>query len=373
MKTNITSPSMPSFDEYCNEISDIWKNRWLTNNGPKHVEFEHKLRSFLGCDNISLFTNGHSALEAAIEVFNFPRGSEIITTPFTFVSTTNAIIRNGITPVFCDIEESGFTIDANKIEELITDKTVAIVAVHVYGNVCDVERIQDIANKHNLVVIYDAAHAFGVKYKGKSISDFGDITMFSFHATKVFNTIEGGALCFKNKHLKAKFESLKNFGINNETSEYICAGMNAKMNEFQACMGICNLRHIKESIALRKKAFDYYTQLLFNTPGLRLLKFTNFVEPNYSYFPCVLDSTIFDLVTVVNNLRGLSIQARRYFYPCTNIMNKLSNGLETPIALNVSNGIICLPIYPGIDEKTIDIICKTIADCCHIIKAHEKN
>ena len=360
MRINVTSPSLPSFDEYCNEIKDIWSNKWLTNSGPKHLEFERQLKKFLENDNVALFTNGHSALEAAIEIFGFPKGSEIITTPFTFVSTTNAILRNDMVPVFCDVEKNKFTIDARKIERLITKKTVAILAVHVYGNICDVEKIQEIADKHNLAVIYDAAHAFGVKYKGKDISLFGDVTMFSFHATKVFNTIEGGALCFKDATLKRKFEAIKNFGIDNETGDYYSAGKNAKMNEFQACMGICNLRHIAEYIISRKEAFDLYHQLLKEVKGIELLELRDSVESNYSYFPCVLDNDKFDLEKVILTLNENSIQVRRYFYPCTSIMNSLSDGNETPVAKDLSNRVICLPLYPGLDRKDIEQICMII-------------
>ena len=213
MKINVTKSSMPPYSEYCEEIKDIWESRWLTNHGKKIVELESKLKEYLGVPNIVMYTNGHLALEAAISYFNFPKGSEIITTPFTFVSTTNSIIRSGMIPVFCDINEKDYTIDVTKIETLITEKTVAIMPVHVYGNICDVEAIERIAKKHHLKVIYDAAHAFGVRYKGRGIASYGDISMFSFHATKVFNTIEGGCLSFNNKHYKQTIEDAKNFGI----------------------------------------------------------------------------------------------------------------------------------------------------------------
>ena len=363
MRINVTNPSLPSFDEYCEEIKDIWNNKWLTNNGPKHIEFENQLKKYLHNDNIALFTNGHSALEATIEIFNFPKGSEIITTPFTFVSTTNAIIRNGMIPVFCDVKKNDYTIDEGKIEGLITKKTVAILAVHVYGNICNVERIQQIADKYNLRVIYDAAHAFGVKYKDYDISLFGDVTMFSFHATKVFNTIEGGAVCFKDAQLKDKFEAIKNFGINAQTGEYLCAGKNAKMNEFQACMGICNLRHVDEYISSRKNAFETYYSELNNVNGIELLKFSDSIKSNYSYFPCVFDSSIFNLESIISKLNDNSIQVRRYFYPCTNVLNKLSNGNETPIAKELSNRVICLPLYPNLNIEDIKNICQIIRSC----------
>ena len=234
---------MPDFDEYIEEIKNLWNSHWLTNMGIEHQKLQKELKSFLGINNVVLYTNGHLALEGIWESYDFPTGSEVITTPFTFCSTTNAFARKGLIPVFCDIDPKTYCMDHNKIEELITDKTVAICPVHVYGNICNVEKIEKIAKKHHLKVIYDAAHAFGVRYKGVSIACFGDMSMFSFHATKVFNTIEGGAVCLNNDEFAAKLNDLKNFGIHNgETNPFI--GGNAKMNEFQAAMGICNLRHL---------------------------------------------------------------------------------------------------------------------------------
>ena len=212
MRINVTKPSLPPFDEYCQEIKDIWSNHLLTNNGPKHQKFSSELSTFFNCGNLSLFVNGHLALEAALSYFNFPIGSEVITTPFTFVSTTNAIARNGLVPVFCDVNTKDLTIDVSKIESLITKKTVAIVPVHVYGNICNIEAIERIAKKHNLKGVYDAAHAFGVKYKNIDISHFGDISMFSFHATKVFNSIEGGVLVYRDRKLK-KYERRSGHGV----------------------------------------------------------------------------------------------------------------------------------------------------------------
>jgi len=233
----VTRSSLPTLDEYVNEISDIWDSHWLTNMGVKHKELQCKLKEYLGVDNVDLLTNGHMALELSLQALNIH--GEVITTPFTFASTTHAIVRNGLTPVFCDINSNDFTIDVNKIEELVTDQTSAILPVHVYGNVCDVEKISEIAAKYDLKVIYDAAHAFGVKYKNKGIGVYGDVSCFSFHATKVFNTIEGGAVCFsdQNKDFGLNIYRLKNFGIRGP--EIVDAvGANAKMNEFCAAMGI---------------------------------------------------------------------------------------------------------------------------------------
>ena len=242
---------MPSFEEYCQEIKDIWDSHWMTNMGEKHNKLETCLSEFLQVNMVSLCTNGHLALENAIEALDMPKGGEIITTPFTFASTTHAISRKGFIPVFCDIKDNDYTIDEGKIEALITEKTVAIVPVHVYGNICNVEKIEKIAKKNKLKVVYDAAHAFGVTYKGRSTASFGDMSIFSFHATKVFNTIEGGAVCSNSTKYREKLHLLRDFGISEESVDQI--GGNAKMSEFQAAMGLCNLRHFCEEINKRKK------------------------------------------------------------------------------------------------------------------------
>lgn len=252
-KILVTKSSMPPLEEYIDEIKDLWDTHWITNMGVEHKKLEGNLKKYLMVDGISLFSNGHMALEMAIQAMELE--GEVITTPFTFASTTHAIVRNGLTPVFCDVNSNDFTIDVRKIEELITEKTTAILPVHVYGQVCDVEAIEKIAKKYNLKVIYDAAHAFGVKYKNKGIGSFGDASMFSFHATKVFNTIEGGAVCFQDEEFGLDLYRLKNFGIRNE--EIVdSVGANAKMNEFQAAMGICNLRHVDEEIAKGKELLN---------------------------------------------------------------------------------------------------------------------
>ena len=240
-KILVTRSSMPDFEEYCEEIRKLWDSHWLTNMGVEHKQFQADLEAYLDCPHVILYTNGHLALESVIAAMQFPKGSEVITTPFTFVSTTHAISRNGLIPIFCDVNPMDYTIDVDLIESLITDKTVAIVPVHVYGNICDVESIDLIARKHNLKVIYDAAHAFAVKYKGVSVANFGDASMFSFHATKVFNTIEGGAVCFQDDGLVSIMNDMKNFGIRGP-EQVVFIGGNAKMSEFQAAMGICNLR-----------------------------------------------------------------------------------------------------------------------------------
>ena len=243
-RINVTRSSMPPYEEYIEAIRPLWDTHWITNMGRYHMELENQLKRYLGVPEISLMVNGHMSLELAIQMMEFQKeGGEVITTPYSFISTTHAIVRNGLKPVFCDIKWSDATIDEDKIEELITDKTVAILPVHVYGNICNVEKIQEIADKYNLKVIYDAAHAFGIKYKNKGIGNWGDASIFSFHATKVFNTIEGGAVTFQERKYYKKLYNLKNFGIHDEEI-VVDIGANAKMNEFCAIMGLCNLRHI---------------------------------------------------------------------------------------------------------------------------------
>ena len=279
---------MPSFEEYCEEIKSIWDTVWLTNMGPIHNRLKEQLKDYLKVKNIELFVNGHLALYCAIKALGLK--GEIITTPFTFASTTNAIVQADCTPVFCDVKED-YTIDETKIEDLITEKTVAILGVHVYGNICNVHAIDKIAKKHNLKVIYDAAHAFGVEYKDKGICDYGDVSMLSFHATKVFHTIEGGALCFNDNVLQSEIAKQRNFGINGEELDLF--GTNAKMNEFQAAMGVCNMRHIDEEIASRGKAFELYNKRLNGVEGITLLPIGYEIKQNYAYYPILVDKQKF--------------------------------------------------------------------------------
>ena len=361
MKINVTRSSMPSFEEYCEEIKDIWETRWLTNRGKKVLALEDQLKRYLGVSNVVLYTNGHLALEAAISSFNFPKGSEIITTPFTFVSTTNAIIRCGMEPVFCDINKEDCTIDVNKIEELITEKTVAILAVHVYGRICDVEKIDELAKKHNLKVIYDAAHAFGVKYKNKGIANYGDISMFSFHATKVFHTIEGGCLCFNDSTFKEPLESQKDFGITGEeTCDYI--GPNAKMNEFQAAMGICNLRHIDEFIGKRKLIVNEYNKRLSETKGILIPNEQANVISNYAYYPIFIDDYLLNRDKVKQLLENNGVFARKYFFPITNEFSQIKGKYKgnTPIALSQSRRVLTLPLYTDLTLDDVNYVCDII-------------
>ncbi len=358
---------MPDYEEYCAEIKKLWESRWLTNMGVEHQEFQRMLESFLQCPHVTLYTNGHLALENIIAAMRFPAGGEVITTPFTFVSTTHAITRNGLTPVFCDVNIDDYTMDADKIESLITGKTVAIVPVHVYGNMCDVERIQAIADKHHLKVIYDAAHAFAVKYKGKSSANFGHASMFSFHATKVFNTIEGGAVCFADDSLVEPLNSLKNFGLCGP-ERVVMTGGNAKMNEFQAAMGICNLRHLKQEIEKRKLVVERYRSRLDAVPGIRLCKPQKDVESNYAYFPVVFDEFGASRDEVFTALGKENITARKYFYPLTNGIEAYADlpsaGAEkTPVAAYLADRVLCLPLYADLDLKDVDRICDIVLSC----------
>lgn len=363
-KILVTKSSLPSFDEYIDEIKDIWESHWLTNMGSKHNELEHLLEEY--CDNVhvSLYTNGHLALENVIAAMNLPKGGEVITTPFTFASTTHAIVRNELVPIFCDIDKKTYTIDVTKIEDLITDRTVAILPVHVYGNICDVDSINMIAKKYGLKVIYDAAHAFGERYKGKSVACFGDASMFSFHATKVFNTIEGGAVCFHEEKLRQVLYDMKNFGIHGpENVSYI--GGNAKMNEFQAAMGICNFRHLEDEIAKRKIVSERYRERLSQKDGIVLAPIQKDVKSNYAYFPVVFDGYKYTRNEIFNILENNNICARKYFYPLTNSFECYRNYPtagedKTPIAQHIALRVLTLPLYSDLSLETVDEICNLI-------------
>lgn len=363
-KILVTRSSMPTFEEYCEEIKELWDTHWLTNMGVKHQHLQAELEDYLGVEHVTLYTNGHLALENAIAALNLPVGGEVITTPFTFASTTHAIVRNGLVPVFCDVNDRDYTIDVNKIEELITDRTVAIVPVHVYGNLCDVEAIDRIAKRYGLKVIYDAAHAFGVKYQGVSSACFGDLSMFSFHATKVFNTIEGGCVCFSDDKLVQLLNDMKNFGIHGpEEVAYI--GGNAKMNEFQAAMGICNLRHLEEEIAKRKVVVERYRECLSGVEGIRLCSVQKDVESNYAYFPVVFDGYKYTRNEVFEKLAEVGIGARKYFYPLTNSFECYRNyptaGTEkTPVAQHMALRVLTLPLYADLSLEDVDRICDMI-------------
>ncbi len=359
----VTRSSMPPYEDFIEKIKPLWDTHWLTNMGTYHEELEAKLVQYMDVPYVSLLVNGHMALEMVIQAMNFPEGSEVITTPFTFVSTTHAIVRNRLKPIFCDIKRDDYTIDEDKIEDLITGKTVAIVPVHVYGNICNVARIKEIAERHHLKVIYDAAHAFGEVYQGMGIGNFGDATIFSFHATKVFNTIEGGAVAFSDETLYERLYNLKNFGIRGP--ELVAdVGANAKMNEFAAIMGLCNLPLVKENIALRKERVLWYIELLRNEEAIiKLMDFSEgSVVRNYGYFPVEFSNP--ELRDhVYQNLMQQGIYTRKYFYPLTSeaeCFRGMYRDLPLDNARYVSSRILVLPLYPELPHEEIVRIVKEI-------------
>ncbi len=364
MSIYVTRPSVPDINEYLEEIRPIFETRILTNMGPEYLKLKKQLTAYLGVPELSMFVNGHMALEMAIQALGLrDTGGEVITTPFTFISTTNAIARNGLKPVFCDVKPDDYTMDPEKLEALITEKTVAILPVHVYGNLCDVDAIDAIAKKHRLKVIYDAAHAFGVRYRGVGAGNFGDMSMFSFHATKVFNTIEGGAVAFRDPAYREKLHELKNYGIHGEDVTDI--GPNAKMDEFRAAMGVCNLRHVNEAIAARRAVCEAYFRRLSGVPGLRLCPTQDGVEPNYAYMPLRVDPERFGRSRdqVFDALKAEDIHARKYFYPATNEMScyaSLRDACPTPVAASLSRQIMCLPLYEGLTDAEVERICDVI-------------
>lgn len=361
----VTKPSLPPREEFDREIDKIYNSCWLTNVGNEHKELENNLKSYLNVKNLSLFANGHLALEAALQSYDFPTGSEVITTPFTFTSTTYAITHSGLTPVFCDVKADDCTIDADLIESHITEKTVAIVPVHVYGYLCDTDKIEKIAKKHKLAVIYDAAHAFGVTRKSdnRPSGSFGDVSMFSFHATKVFNTFEGGALTYNDSALYDLFSEIKDFGILN--AKNIRFGFNAKMTEDHAAMGICNLRHVDEYIAKRRKWSQLYDEKLAGCKGIRLIKPSVAIKSNYAYYPVEIIADEFGCSRdeLVSKLKEYNIFPRKYFYPLTSQLPAYDGKYQkddTPVAARLSENILTLPLYSELGEENVSYICNAI-------------
>lgn len=362
----VTRSSMPPLDEYVCEIAPLWESHWLTNMGAKHQELERALEDFLGVEDLALFVNGHQALECVLEAMELK--GKVITTPYTFASTTHAIVRKGLTPVFADIRADNYTIDPVRVEELIDEDTCAILPVHVYGNLCDVDALADVASRHGIKLIYDAAHAFGVRRNGVSAASFGDASMFSFHATKVFNTIEGGAVCFRDAELKTKLNRWKNFGIADEENvEYV--GGNAKLNEFCAAMGVCNLRHLAEELGKRRLVAERYWERLRELPGVRTCEPEPGVEPNYAYLAVVFDDEFGSTRDeVFARLQAEGIYARKYFYPLTNdfACYRGRPGFDsstTPVARYVASHVLTLPMYADLSLEDVDRICDTVASC----------
>lgn len=363
-KILVTRSSMPDFEEYAEEIRPIWESHWLTNMGVKHHQLEADLMDYLKVPQIALFVNGHSALECVLEAMGLK--GKVVTTPYTFASTTHAIVRKGLEPVFADIKPDDYTIDPASVERLIDEDTCAIVPVHVYGNLCDVDAIQDIADRHGLKVIYDAAHAFGVWRGEASSASFGDASMFSFHATKVFNTIEGGAVCFHDAGLKTLLNEWKNFGITGpEDVEYV--GGNAKMNEFCAAMGICNLRHLDQEIARRKLVAERYWERLDGAQGVRLSLPKEGITPNYAYLPVVFDDDFgASRDDVYDALAEQQIFSRKYFYPLTTdfaCYRGRFDSSSTPVARYVASHVLTLPMYADLALEDVDRICDIVLSC----------
>lgn len=363
----VTQPFLPPLEKFIPYLEDIWERKWLTNNGHYHQELEKALCEYLGVKFISLFTNGTLALITALQALRIT--GEVITTPYSFVATTHALWWNGIKPVFVDIEPEFFNLDPSKIESAITPKTTAILAVHVYGNPCRHDAIQKIANTHGLKVIYDACHSFGVKEHECSIVDYGDLSVLSFHATKVFNTFEGGAIISHDAHMKSRIDHLKNFGFEDEIT-VVAPGINAKMNELQAAFGLLQLKYVEKAIELREKIANSYADKLKDIKGITLPKQDSGVRLNYSYYPILVDQQKFGLSRdgLYEILKQNEIFCRRYFYPLISnfpFYGSLdsSDARNLCVANRISSEVLCLPIYPELSLETVNRITSLIKEC----------
>ncbi len=361
----VTRPFLPPLEEFCQALQEIWENRWLTNEGPVLQRFNRALSHFFETENICLFNNGTLALQIALQGLGI--SGEVITTPFTFVATTHALFWNKIRPVFVDIEPDYYTIDPKKVEAAITPWTSAILAVHVYGHPCRLQALADIARRHKLALLYDAAHAFGVKIGGKSIGDYGDLSMFSFHATKLFHSLEGGLLVFRNSGLKEVFDYLKNFGFKNET-EVVMPGTNAKMNEMQALMGSLILKSLKEIIGRRARITALYREYLKGVSGIRLVPaFGPEIEYNHAYLPVEVEEGEFGLSRdeLYAKLKTYNVFTRRYFYPlvcdfpCYSAMVTRD---PLTVARQAADSILTLPIYDDLKLEDVAKICLIIKE-----------
>lgn len=360
----VTSPLLPSLDDFMPYLQDIWNRKWLTNNGYYHQRLEEALCEYLKVPYVSLFTNGTLPLMCALQALRIT--GEVITTPYSFVATTHSLWWNGIKPVFVDIDPKTCNLDPKKIEAAITPKTTAIMPVHVYGNPCDVERIQEIADKYGLKVIYDAAHAFGVEINRKSILEAGDMSTLSFHATKVFNTIEGGALVCHDKQMKTRIDYLKNFGFAGEIT-IVAPGINGKMDEVRSAYGLLNLKQIDKAIELRHKVAVRYRESLKDITGIHFMEDKLAVRHNYSYFPIFIDSEKYGMTRdeLYFKLKENNILGRRYFYP---LISEFSTyrGLDSakkenlPVARKMAESVICLPMHHGLELEDIERISSLI-------------
>jgi len=357
----VTRPLLPNLKEVTHKLEEVWESQWLTNNGPQHISLEEKLTSVLKVQNLSLFNNGTIALITACQSLRLT--GEVITTPFTFPATSHVLTWNNIKPIFCDIDNETMNIDPDKIEYMITPQTTGILAVHVFGTPCDVQKIQKVADRYGLRVIYDAAHAFGVEIDDIGVGNFGDITMFSFHATKLFHTAEGGALAFSDKNLKPRIDLLKNFGIKNE-EEVVMPGINGKMNEIQAALGLVLLDYIGEEKRKRKELVKAYTNALQNIDGIGIAKDIAGVTNSYQYFVIRIDEERFGKSRdyVYEKFKEYNVYTRKYFYPlCSNylcyrqIPSATPNNL--PIAHEVVQQVLSLPLYGGLSVSDVERIC----------------
>jgi dTDP-4-amino-4,6-dideoxygalactose transaminase len=360
----VTQPTLPPLEEFTELLRQIWDSKIITNNGPFHQQFEKALVDYLGIKYISVFSNGTLALVTALQALRIT--GEVITTPFSFVATTHALWWNNIKPVFADIEPDYFNLDPENVEAAITPRTTAIMPVHVYGSPCKIERLKQIADTYGLKLIYDAAHTFGVTVKGQSILNFGDLSVLSFHATKGFNTIEGGAIICHDGKTKKRIDFLKNFGIADETT-VIAPGINAKMNELQAAYGILQLKHVEEYFSKRKKIVVLYRELLKGIEGIKFLEDIDGVKNNYTYFPILVDREKYRMTRdgLYEKLKSNNIFSRRYFYP---LISQLSSyrGLSSahpnnlPVATKVADQVVCLPVYPDLQPSQVSKIVKLI-------------
>ena len=351
---NVTKAYLPPLEEYQEYLARIWKSGQLTNQGPLLKKFEDDVSAYLRVDNFHFVTNGTLALQLALRSLGAD-GGEIITTPFTYVATISSILWEGFKPVFADIDPETLCIDPRKIETAITDRTRAIMPVHVFGHPCDVEAIETIAGNHKLKVIYDGAHAFGVNYRGRSLLSYGDISIGSFHATKPFHTIEGGCVILRDRKTSDKVELMKRFGHHHD--EHYMLGINAKASEFQAAMGLCNLKHIDEIIQGRKEVSGLYDSLLGNY--IQRPKTPPNTGSNYAYYPVILESEQ-RLMDVTEKLNSQNIFPRRYFYPSLNTLPYLKDTNDCQTSEDISARILCLPLYAGLAEETVEKICDAI-------------
>lgn len=363
-KIYVTRPALPPLEEFTELLKEIWNSRQLTNNAHFHQEFEKKLAEYLGVKYLSLFSNGTLALITALQTLRIT--GEVITTPFSFVATTHALHWNGIKPVFCDIEPCTFNLDPEKIEAAITPKTTAIMPVHVYGNPCDVEKFQKIGDTYGLKIIYDAAHAFGVRKNDQSILNFGDLSVLSFHATKVFNTFEGGAIICHDEKTKKRIDFLKNFGFADEVT-VVAPGINAKMNEFQAALGLLQLKYVNKEIEMRKEVANKYREGLAGITGINFLSDIKKVKHNYQYFPILIDRQAYSKSRdeVYEFFKEKNIYTRKYFYPLISqfptyrgLPSASANNLYT--AEKIANEVLCLPMFGDLETRIINIICNNI-------------